>query len=169
LVEDPRRIERHQLKLGLNPHILAHSVLGGRGVRAGFSKDFESVSSAHPLSLPLAPSCSLSLPLPLPPCTCNSQSRSCVKGGDPLFEGSGRQGQNGGQAVDGREGVGFLFPRVLRDSPWESCVNPPHSVSHHTCSRYIPTSCPRQDSQKIWRGLYVATVWHIYRRKELVA
>jgi len=117
LVEDPRRIERHQLKLGLNPHILAHSVLGGRGVRAGFSKDFESVSSAHPLSLPLAPSRSLSLPLPLPPCTCNSQSRGCVGGGDPLFEGHGRQGLNGGQAVDGREGFGFLFPRVPLDSP----------------------------------------------------
>jgi len=121
---------------------------GGRGGRAGFSEDFESVSSAHPLSLPFAPARSLSLPLPLPPCACNSQHRGCVGGSDPLFEGRGRQGLNGGQAVDGREGFGFLFTRVLRDSPSEFSMNPPHSVSHHTCSHYIRTSCPKQDSQK---------------------
>ena len=31
MVEDPRRIERNQLKLGLNPHVLAYSVVGGGG------------------------------------------------------------------------------------------------------------------------------------------
>jgi len=65
---------------------------------------------------------------------------------------------------------GLLFPG---SPPWlslrESSMNPPHAVSHHTCSRYIPTSCPRRDTQNFYRGLYIAMGWHVYRRKELVA
>ena len=73
MVEDPRKIERNQLKLGLNPNVFAHSVLGGGGGgRAGFSEDFESVSFAHPISLPLAPSRSLFLSF-LVPVTLNTE------------------------------------------------------------------------------------------------
>jgi len=98
---------------------------GGGGDRAGFSEDFASVSSAHSLSLDLAPSLSLSLPLPLPLCTCNSQSRGCVGGGKPPFWRARTTGTE--WRADGWWEGGFWLPfpesppwfslRVFRESP----------------------------------------------------
>ena len=95
------------------------------GGREGFSEDFESVSSAHPLSLPLAPACSLSLPLPLPPCTCNSQYRMLFGGGGPPFwrvRTTGTEWRAGGWWEGGvwlplPESHPWLSLRVFRESP----------------------------------------------------
>ena len=57
---------------------------------------------SHPLSLPLPPPSSLSLSL-LVPVTLNPEG--VCGGGDPFLKGRGRRGLNGGQAVDGREGL----------------------------------------------------------------
>ena len=92
MVEDPCRIERHQLKLGLNPHVSAHSVLGGgQGVERDSPRTLSLChlrTPSHSISNPLAPSRSLFLSLLLP-VTLNPEV--AWGGGDPLFEGRGRQ------------------------------------------------------------------------------
>ena len=70
MVEDPCRIERHQLKLGLNPHVSAHSVLGGgQGVERDSPRTLSPChlhTPSHSISDPLAPFRSLFLSLLLP-------------------------------------------------------------------------------------------------------